>query len=65
MKTISVILIILGIIGIITGIIMFGNMGIPALIGAFTALLTGIGMLKAKTRLDIVENTVENKDILE
>ncbi|MFW5976336.1 MAG: hypothetical protein ACOCQS_00165 [Bacillota bacterium] len=65
MKNIGIVLIVLGIVGIILGVIMFSDIGIPALIGSLTSLLTGIALLKAKTRLDILENTVENQDILQ
>lgn len=51
MKVIAIILIILGIIGILMGLMMFGDIGIAALIGAITALLTGIGFFKLNSTL--------------
>ena len=47
MKAIGVILIILGAIGIIMGLMMFGDIGIACMVGAFGALLSGIGFLFA------------------
>jgi hypothetical protein len=46
MKVIGILLIIVGAIGIILGGMMFGDIGIAALIGAITAILSGIGFLK-------------------
>lgn len=51
MKAIGFILIIVGIIGIIMGLMMFGDIGIAALIGAITALLSGIGFLKLNSTI--------------
>lgn len=47
MKLIGILLIILGILGLLLGIMMFGDIGIAAIIGALSALLSGIGFLKA------------------
>ena len=46
MKIIGVLLIILGAIGVMLGLMMFGDIGIAALIGASTAILSGIGFLQ-------------------
>jgi len=46
MKVFGIILIVIGVIGIIMGGAMFGDIGIAAWIGAVTALVTGIGFLK-------------------
>ena len=49
MKAIGILLIILGVIGIILGMMMFGDIGIACLVGALAALLSGIGfMITAK-----------------
>ncbi len=49
MKVIGILLIILGVIGIILGMMMFGDIGIACLVGALAALLSGIGfMITAK-----------------
>lgn len=45
MRVIGVLLIILGIIGIFMGMMMFGDIGIACIVGALTALLSGIGFL--------------------
>ncbi len=47
MKIIAVLLVILGVIGIIISSMMFGDIGIAAMIGAFAALLSGIGFFIA------------------
>lgn len=46
MKVIGVLLILLGIIGIGMGLLMFGDIGIACIVGALSALLSGIGFLK-------------------
>ena len=46
MKKIGIILIVVGIVGVILGCMMFGDIGIAALIGAVTAILSGIGFLQ-------------------
>jgi hypothetical protein len=51
LKAIGIILIIVGIVGILMGLMMFGDIGIAALIGAITALLTGIGFFKLSNTL--------------
>lgn len=45
MKVIGILLIILGIIGILMGMMMFGDIGIACIVGALAALLSGIGFL--------------------
>lgn len=52
MKAIGIILIIVGIIGILMGLMMFGDIGIACLVGAITALLSGIGFLKVNKALN-------------
>ncbi len=50
MKVIGILLIILGAIGIIMGLMMFGDIGIACIIGAVAALLSGIGFLLVPKR---------------
>lgn len=47
MKVIGVLLILLGVIGIVMGRFMFGDIGIACTVGALSALLSGIGFIKA------------------
>ncbi len=51
MKTIGILLIIVGVIGILLGLIMVGDIGIACLVGAIAALLSGIGFIKVNNRL--------------
>jgi len=50
MKIIGILLIVVGVIGIIMGVNMFGDIGVAAMIGAITALLSGIGFLLASKK---------------
>ena len=45
MKVIGILLIVLGVIGILMGLMMFGDIGIACIIGALAALLSGIGFM--------------------
>ncbi len=51
MKVIGILLIILGVIGLLLGGMMFGDIGIACIVGALAALLSGIGFLKADKQL--------------
>lgn len=51
MKTIGILLIILGVVGILMGMVMFGDIGIACIVGALAALLSGIGFLSASKKL--------------
>lgn len=51
MKVIGILLIILGIIGILMGMVMFGDIGIACIVGALSALLSGIGFLSVNKKL--------------
>ena len=51
MKVIGILDIILGIIGILMGFMMFGDIGIACIVGALAALLSGIGFLIAAKRV--------------
>lgn len=44
-KVIGIMLLAVGIIGIIMGLMMFGDIGIACIVGAISALLSGIGFL--------------------
>lgn len=46
MKIIAIILIIIGLIGIFLGSMMYGDIGLAAIIGASASLVSGIGFLK-------------------
>ena len=51
MKVIGILEIILGIIGILMGFMMFGDIGIACIVGALAALLSVIGFLIAAKRV--------------
>ena len=51
MKIIGVLLMIVGVLGILMGMMMFGDIGIACLVGAVTALLSGFGFLQVDKRL--------------
>ena len=51
MKRIGILLILLGIVGIVFGTMMFGDIGIACIVGALSALLSGIGFLSAEKRM--------------
>ncbi len=52
MKVIAILLIITGILGIIMGAMMYGDIGIAAYIGALSALLSGFGFFKLNKKLN-------------
>lgn len=47
-KIIGVLLILFGLLGIFMGCLMFGDIGLACIVGAVTALLSGIGFLLIK-----------------
>lgn len=55
MKAIGILLIILGVVGILMGMVMFGDIGIACIVGALAALLSGIGFLLAARRIRELE----------
>ncbi|MDR1348195.1 MAG: hypothetical protein LBJ63_07200 [Prevotellaceae bacterium] len=46
MKVFGILLLVIGSIGIVLGGMMFGDIGIAAMIGAVAAVVSGIGFLK-------------------
>lgn len=53
MKVISIILLIVGGIGLLLSTMMFGDIGVAAAIGSITAILTGVGFLKLNKLLEV------------
>ncbi len=53
MKTIGILLLIVGGIGLVLSTMMFGDIGIAAAIGAITAILTGVGFVKLNKLLGL------------
>ncbi|MCR4657291.1 MAG: hypothetical protein K5770_13870 [Lachnospiraceae bacterium] len=51
MKVIGILLIILGAVGILFGLMMFGDIGIACIVGALAALLSGIGFMMVSRRI--------------
>ena len=51
MKAIGIILIVLGALGIVMGLMMFGDIGLACLVGALASLLSGIGFLLVARRV--------------
>lgn len=45
MRIIGILLVIVGVLGILMGMMMFGDIGIACIIGALAALLSGIGFM--------------------
>jgi len=53
MKTIGILLLIVGGLGLVLSTMMFGDIGIAAGIGAISAILTGVGFLKLNKQLGL------------
>lgn len=51
MKVIAILLIIVGIIGIALGGMMYGDIGIACVVGAISALLSGVGFIIADKKI--------------
>ena len=51
MKVIAILLIITGILGVLMGSMMYGDIGLAAIIGAAAAMLSGIGFLGVSKNL--------------
>ncbi len=47
MKVIGILLIVWGVLGILMGMMMFGDIGIACIVGAVSGLLSGVGFLIA------------------
>ena len=45
MKVIAILLLIVGVLGILMGMLMFGDIGIACMVGAIAAILSGVGFL--------------------
>lgn len=56
MRVISILLILLGVVGIILGGMMFGDIGIACIVGALAALLSGIGLFMAVGQIKKLKN---------
>lgn len=56
MKGIGISLIIVGILGVLAGLAMFGDIGIAALIGAIVGILSGIGFIKASKLQNLIQD---------
>lgn len=50
MKIISILLIVVGVVGIGLGLMMFGDIGIACIVGALGSLLSGIGFMIANKK---------------
>ena len=53
MKTIGILLLIVGGIGLVLSTMMFGDIGIAAALGAISAILTGVGFVKLNKQLGL------------
>ena len=51
MKAIGIILIVWGVLGIVMGFMMFGDIGLACIVGSISALLSGIGFLLTARRV--------------
>jgi len=51
LKAISIILIVIGVIGILLGFMMFGDIAIAAIIGSLASLFSGIGFWQVNKAL--------------
>ena len=51
MKVLGILLVILGIIGLLMGMLMIGDIGIACIVGALSALLSGIGFIIVNSKL--------------
>ncbi|MCD8190465.1 MAG: hypothetical protein LUD78_09660 [Clostridiales bacterium] len=51
MKVIGILLLLVGIIGVLLGMMMIGDIGIACIVGATAALLSGIGFIMVGSKL--------------
>ena len=54
LKVIGILLIVLGVIGVLLGSMMFGDIGIAAMIGAGSAILSGVGFVLADKKINLL-----------
>jgi hypothetical protein len=52
MKVVGIILIVWGALGVVMGMMMFGDIGVACIVGAVTAILSGIGLIKANKKIN-------------
>lgn len=57
MKVISIILIVIGALGLLMSTMMFGDIGIAAAIGSVTAILSGVGLFNVNKQLNEIKNS--------
>lgn len=60
MKVAGFLLILVGLIGIVAGSMMFGDIGIAALIAAFTALISGFGFFRIAGQINTLKKTMNS-----
>jgi small neutral amino acid transporter SnatA (MarC family) len=60
MMVIGIILISWGVIGIVMGMMMFGDIGVACIVGAVTAILCGIGFIMANSKIKRIGQTGSN-----
>lgn len=51
LKIIGILLVLLGVAGVFMGLMMFGDIGIACLVGALSAVLSGIGFLNVSGKI--------------
>lgn len=51
MRVIGILLVVLGVVGLIMGMMMFGDIGIACIVGGLSALLSGVGFNLAAGKL--------------
>ena len=52
MRIVGFLQMVLGVIGLFMGMVMFGDIGIACMVGALSAILSGIGFLAAAKAMD-------------
>lgn len=52
MKVVGIILIVWGALGVVMGMMMFGDIGVACIVGAVTAILSGIGLIQANKKIN-------------
>ena len=56
MKIVGILLLVLGVIGLLLGMMMFGDIGVAAMIGALSAILSGIGFIISDKKIKTINN---------